>query len=295
MPPLQNSAVPVAQAKSVGRVPISGGRPTCQPAGRHEPLISPFWPDSGAAAGRGSYREGVNLAWAVAGALLGLPAGALLRGPVYRHSVPGGAPERTACPDCGSAAPAWLAIRCHDCGRRLGRPAALELVTAGVLALLFARFAGQPALAAFAVLAVLGVALSAIDIAEHRLPNKLTLPAYPVLLALLGIATAAGHDVTAMLRALLAAVALVACYLLLAIIRPGQLGGGDIKLAGLAGLALGWLGWPAVIFGTALGFVLSALISLALLAARRITLRGEICFGPFLLCGTLLAALAFGG
>jgi leader peptidase (prepilin peptidase) / N-methyltransferase len=235
----------------------------------------------------------MNLTWAVIGALLGLPAGALLRGPVYRLSVPADAEERTACPACGAAVARWLPGRCRGCGHRPARPGGLELATAAVLALLFARFAGQPVLAAFAVFGVLGVALSAIDIAVHRLPDKLTLPGYPALLALLGIATAAGHDVTALLRALLAAMALAACYLLLAIIGRGQLGGGDVKLAGLAGLALGWLGWPPVIFGTALGFVLSALVSLALLAARRITLRSEICFGPFLLGGALLAAIAF--
>lgn len=235
----------------------------------------------------------MNPTWASVGVLLGLPAGALLPGPVFRLSVPGGTPERTACPDCGSAAPAWLAIRCRGCGRRLGRPALLALVTAAALALLFARFAGRPALAAFAVLAVLGVALAAIDIAVHRLPDKLTLPGYPVLLALLGVAAVIGHDAAALLRALLAALALAASYLLLAVIRRGQLGGGDIKLAGLTGLALGWLGWPAVIFGTAFGFAASGLVSLGLLAARRITLRGEICFGPFLLGGALLAALLF--
>jgi hypothetical protein len=43
-----------------------------------------------------------------------------------------------------------------------------------------------------------------------------------------------------------------------------------------------------------LGFVLSAAVSLGLLAARRITLRSQICFGPFLLGGALLAVLAIG-
>jgi leader peptidase (prepilin peptidase) / N-methyltransferase len=78
------------------------------------------------------------------------------------------------------------------------------------------------------------------------------------------------------------------------LIRPGQLGGGDVKLAGLAGMAMGWLGWPTLIAGTALAFVLSALVALALLAARRVTLHSAICFGPFLVGGALLAMLASG-
>jgi len=76
--------------------------------------------------------------------------------------------------------------------------------------------------------------------------------------------------------------------------RPGQLGGGDIKVAGLAGIALGWLGWHPLVLGGALGFVLFAVVSLALLAARRITLRSTLCFGPFLLGGALLAIISSG-
>jgi leader peptidase (prepilin peptidase)/N-methyltransferase len=236
----------------------------------------------------------MNLAWAAAGAIVGLPSGTVLRGAVFRMSVPSGEADRSACTQCGAAVHGWHAVRCRECGRRLGAPAVLELVTAGVLALLCGKFAGQPGVLAFVFLGALGVALSAIDIAVHRLPDRLTLPAYPVLIALLSVAAAIGHDGGALVRALLGGLALTASYLLLALLRPGQLGGGDVKLAGLAGLALGWLGWPAVLTGAALGFVLSAVVSLALLAARRITLRSAICFGPFLLGGALLAILASG-
>ena len=173
-------------------------------------------------------------------------------------------------------------------------PMVLELVTAAVLALVCGRFAGQSSVLAFGFLGALGVALGAVDVAVHRLPDRLTLPAYPVLIALLGVTAAIGHDGGALVRALLASVALSAAYLLLALLRPGQLGGGDIKLAGLLGLGLGWLGWAAVIAGAVLAFVLTAVVSLALLAARRISLRGEICFGPFMLSGALLAILASG-
>jgi leader peptidase (prepilin peptidase)/N-methyltransferase len=168
----------------------------------------------------------------------------------------------------------------------------LELTTAAVLALLLGRFGGQPDMVAFCYLGALGVSLAAIDIAVQRLPDALTLPAYPVLAILLAVAALADHRVDALVRALAGGAVLAAAYLVLALLRPGQLGGGDIKLAGLAGLALGWLGWPVLVTGAALGFVLSAVVSLGLLAARRITLRSQICFGPFLLGGALLAMLA---
>jgi leader peptidase (prepilin peptidase)/N-methyltransferase len=236
----------------------------------------------------------MNLLWAGAGAVMGVLAGAALRGTVFRLSVASGDPERTACPCCTAPVRRWAVVRCGRCGTSLGTPLVLELATAGVLALLVGRFAGQPDVAAFAFVGALGVALAAIDIAVQRLPDRLTLPAYPILIALLAVPAVASHGRAALARALLGGVALAAAYLLLAVLLPGQLGGGDIKLAGIAGLALGWLGWPALISGAVLGFALAAVVSLVLLALRRVTLRSAICFGPFLLGGTLLAVLLSG-
>ena len=71
-----------------------------------------------------------------------------------------------------------------------------------MLRLLCARSADSAAVLAFGFLGALGVALSAVDIAVHRLPDKLTLPAYPMLIPLLGIAAVAGHSGGALLRAL---------------------------------------------------------------------------------------------
>jgi len=236
----------------------------------------------------------VSLVWAAVGGAAGLLAGYLLRGVVFRLSVPAGVPDRAACPGCDARLRRWPSPRCRHCGRIVGTPAVLELATAAVLALLAGRFGGQPLTLALGFLGALGVALAAIDISVQRLPDRLTLPAYPVLIALLAVAALAGHDLAALWRALLGGLALAAGYLLLGLARPGQLGGGDIKLAGLAGLVLGWLGWRAVLTGTALGFILAGLAGLVLLAARRVTLRGAISFGPFLLGGALLVILAEG-
>jgi leader peptidase (prepilin peptidase)/N-methyltransferase len=236
----------------------------------------------------------MNLAWAASGAIAGLPAGSVLRGPVFRLSVPGGEPERTTCQNCGAPVPGWIAFRCTYCRSWFSPPIALELVTAAVLALLLARFGDQPEFAAFVLLGVVGVALAVIDVAVQRLPDRLTLPAYPALVALLGAAAITEHDGGALARALLGSLALAGGYLLLALLRAGQLGGGDIKLAFLVGLALGWLGWRTLFIGASLGFVLAAIVGLALLASRRVTLRSAISFGPYLLGGALLAILASG-
>jgi leader peptidase (prepilin peptidase)/N-methyltransferase len=134
---------------------------------------------------------GVHIAWIVAGGAIGFVAGMLLRVRVFRLSVPSGEPSRTMCLRC--AAPisgrAHFRIRCAHCHSWFGVPLGLELVTAAVLALLLGRSAGLPDAAAFAFVGAVGVALAAIDIAVQRLSDRLTLPLYPGLIALFGLAT----------------------------------------------------------------------------------------------------------
>jgi leader peptidase (prepilin peptidase)/N-methyltransferase len=93
-------------------------------------------------------------------------------------------------------------------------------------------------------------------------------------------------------RAVLAGAALVAAYGVLAVLPRSGLGFGDVKLAGLLGVALGPLGWDAVVAGTALGFVLGGGVALLLLVAGRANGRTPIPFGPAMLAGAWLAAVA---
>lgn len=236
----------------------------------------------------------MNAGWAIVGALAGLLVGTALRGVVVRLSVPAGELPRTTCPRCSAPLPRVTAIRCTACRARLGPIPVLELACATTVGALAGRFAGTPEVAGYCVLGALGIALAAIDLQVQRLPDRLTLPAYPALIALLGLAAIVGHQAWPLARALMGGLALGGAYLLLGLIRPGGIGGGDIKLAGLAGMALGWLGWRTELSGAALGFVLAGLAGLALLAARRVTLRSHISYGPFLIGGTLLALLATG-
>ena len=63
---------------------------------------------------------------------------------------------------------------------------------------------------------------------------------------------------------------------------------GDVKLAALLGLHLGWLGWPVLVDGALAGFVVQAVLAVVLLATRRVGLRGAIPFGPAMLAGAAL-------
>ena len=165
------------------------------------------------------------------------------------------------------------------------RPPVVELATALLFALAALRFGLAWELPAFLVLAAAGVLLAVIDLQHHLLPNRVVLPSIGISAVLLLIAALAEQDWADLLRAGITAVVLFAVFLVLALISPGGLGMGDVKLAGLTGLYLGWIGWAAVVVGAAAGFVIQALLALVLLAGRRIGLRGELPFGPAMLVG----------
>jgi leader peptidase (prepilin peptidase) / N-methyltransferase len=192
----------------------------------------------------------------------------------------------------------WRRVRgrCAACAPALG-PASLaaELLTAAVFGVLAVRFGPHPVLAAYCYLAAVGAALAIIDARHRRLPDALTLPSYPVALALLGIAALTGPGgARPYLTALAGLAAAGLLFAAQALIYPAGIGWGDVKLSGLLGAYLGWLGIGSLVAGLFAGYLLAAGAGLALLAARRATRTTLIPFGPFLLTGTLLAILLTG-
>ncbi|MFG3436416.1 prepilin peptidase [Nonomuraea sp. NPDC047897] len=160
-------------------------------------------------------------------------------------------------------------------------PPAVELATAAVAALVAWR-AGLP----YVFLALAGTTLAIIDWRTSRLPDAITLPAYPLLaLSLLP----AGE----LPRALLGAAALAAVYGVLWFARPAAMGLGDVKLAGLIGMAAASLGWSAWVVAAVAGQLCGALYALALLATGRARRDTQFPLGPFMLLGAL-AALCLG-
>lgn len=170
----------------------------------------------------------------------------------------------------------------------------LPLAGALLFALVLLRFGLGAQLPAWLVFAGAGLLLTVIDLREKLLPNRILLPATLVVLVLLAVAAAADDAWPDLLRGVIGGAVSFAVGLVLALLSPGALGMGDVKLAALLGLVLGWLGWPVLVLGFLLGFVLQAVVGLALLAVRRAGRSTELPFGPALLAGALIAALLSG-
>ena len=148
---------------------------------------------------------------------------------------------------------------------------------------------GRPATVALAWFGVAGVVLAAVDLAVHRLPDRVTLPAYAAVTTALLVDAVALGSWPSLLRAVLAGAAAFGLAAAAAVLSPRGLGFGDVKLLGLLGLVLGWVGWGALLAGVLLGLVTGAAASLTLIAAGRAGWRTALPFGPPLLLGAVLA------
>jgi len=147
------------------------------------------------------------------------------------------------------------------------------------------RFGAGPEAILAAYFACVLVALSAIDLERRILPNRILVPSMVVVLA--GrIALEPGRTQ----EWVLAGAAAFAFFYVIALVYPGGLGLGDVKLAALLGFGLG----AAVVPAFAIGMTAAAVYGIALLVrdgpkARKVT----IAYGPFLAFGALVALFVF--
>lgn len=131
-----------------------------------------------------------------------------------------------------------------------------------------------------AAFVLLGIPAAAVDAAEHRIPDSLSLPLCGATVTCSVVATIAGTDVGTGVRALLGGGAwgllLLASYLL-----TGQPGPGDVKLAPSVGVLLGWLGWNWVLGGLIATYVLTVSVGVVGVVLRRYSFRaGQVPMGP---------------
>lgn len=200
---------------------------------------------------------------------------------------PGEFPDKVLYADL-AAAPG-LALRC----------AVACAVAAGVLGAVFGWVWALPWLV---LLVPIGCALTVVDYVTWYLPARIVRPAY-VAVALLVVVGAVGvGSGVVVLQAAIGSLALFLYYGLMWLISPRIMAFGDVRLGALLGLALGPLGFGTLILSALAAGVLGALafvpLKLAGATIKRDPSKGALAehvpFGPFLLTGALVAAVAGG-
>ena len=243
---------------------------------------------------------------AIASGVIGLMVGSFLN--VVIHRVPIGESvvrPRSRCPGCGTQLAerdnipviSWLLLRgrCRTCGMRIStRYPLIEFLTGLLFAAVGARFGADWALPAFLLFSASLIALSAIDLEHFRLPNRIliatTVAGLPLLL-LAAVADDRWHDLR---DGLIGGLAGLGLLLAIHLVSPRGMGMGDVKLAGVLGLFLGFLSIGRVFLGLFLGFVLGAVIGVLLIATGIRTRKDHVPFGPFLAAGAMLSVFVGG-
>ena len=230
--------------------------------------------------------------------------GGMLSSRVPRQVAPTG---RSQCPNCKTVLSPWELIpvvsfliqkgRCKHCGERISGGYILVELSTAVSFVLFYRYFGLGIVGILnLILALHFTVLAGTDMMHGLLPNRIILSGLAFALALRVVAPLqAGGAVIGMgfgpsLRDGLIGAALgFGFFFLVALIKPGAMGGGDIKMAALIGLYLGaWRVFPAL----GLGFILSSLYSVPLMIAGKLKRTDTLPLGIFLSIATLIVALA---
>lgn len=140
-----------------------------------------------------------------------------------------------------------------------------------------------------------GVALALVDWRTRLLPSRIVLPATGLAILLALGCWLAERDTDALVRAGLGLILARSVLWLLWWFRSSGLGFGDVRLAALLGVVLGYVGWGQLLLGLYAGFLFFGVPGLLLAIVRRDrrVLRTAYPLGPFLLLGAL-AGLVLG-
>ena len=256
--------------------------------------------------------QGLNVVVTVVVGAFGLLVGSFLNVVIYR--VPIGKSVVTppsACPECGHRISpwdnipvvSWLLLRgkCRNCAEPISARYPLVELATGLLfaatSVLFAPaldgtsselVASALVLVAFLYFAAISIALAAIDLDSHKLPNVIVLPSYIAVGLLLAAASAAVGDYAPLLGAAIGSAVLFSAYFVMALVYSGGMGFGDVKLAGVIGMLLGYLGWGSLVVGGFSAFLLGGIFGVALLIGKRANRKSGIPFGPWMLAGAWL-------
>lgn len=227
----------------------------------------------------------------VAGAV-GLVAGALVPRVIARLPEPEPVPEPDLVPaddEARFARPVDEPKELYrDLAARPGLPWKLAVACAVAAGLLGARVGWHPALLFLVYLVPVCVALSVVDWRTRYLPSRLIVPSYLVVGALVTLAALLVRDWRVLELAVIGWLGTFAFYFVLWFVNPRAMAYGDVRLAGLLGMALGAVGIAQLVLGVFTGFVLLGVGGI-LLSLLRVFHRKHVPFGPFMAGGAWLA------
>ncbi|HEY5266649.1 MAG TPA: prepilin peptidase [Acidimicrobiales bacterium] len=237
-------------------------------------------------------------------ALFGLAIGSFLNVVIYRvprhESI---VSPRSKCPTCGVAilerdnipVVSWLILRgkCRNCHSPIAKRYPLVELTGGALfAGAAARLGYTWALPAFLVFLASLLALAFIDAEQLVLPKRIVYPTLLMVGGLLIMAAAITGQWDRLGTAALCALGWWVVFFILNFASPRLLGFGDVRLALVLGLALGWLGIRYVLLAFFAANLIGALIGIGLIVTKRISRQQQIPYGVFLALGAALAIYA---
>ena len=240
----------------------------------------------------------------VALALLGLAVGSFLNVVIYR--APRGESlvrPRSHCPRCGAQIEgrdnvpvlSWLMLRghCRHCREPISaRYPLVELATALLFVGAAWRIGFTWALPAYVAWLAGLLTLALVDLELLRLPRSIVYVTLLLTSALLVVASVATHDWHRLLIGAIAAAVWFILFFAMNFASPRILGFGDVRLAPLLGLALGWLGVGHVIVGFFLANLIGAIVGLSLIAAGRMKRDQPVPYGVFLAAGAMISLFA---
>ncbi len=234
-------------------------------------------------------------------AVLGVAIGSFLNVLIYR--IPRNIPfanDRSKCPKCQAPIAvrdlipiiSWLLLRgkCRNCQEKISiRYPLIEIFTGVLFGLTGARIGAHWFLPAELVFVAALIAISAIDLEYFVIPNRLVYPAGFICLALLISAAVVGGDWHSLRTALISSMGAWLFMLVIHLISPRGMGFGDVRLAALIGLNVGWLSPGRAIFAIFLGFLLGATVGIAMIVFRHASRKSALPFGPFLAAAAVIA------
>jgi leader peptidase (prepilin peptidase)/N-methyltransferase len=198
---------------------------------------------------------------------------------------------RPACPACGAGRTLpW--VRCRACGARFPlRYSVIEAATAGLFVAAAVRLGASWALPAFCVFFASLLAISVIDLGHFIIPNRVVYPTLFAIVPLLTVAAALQGAWSPLEHAAIGGVAGFLALFVVHMVSPRGMGFGDVRLAGVIGFMLGWLGLGYVVLAMFLSFLLASVIGITLMVARVKSRKDSVPFGPFMAMGAVVAVL----